>query len=259
MRRNLRTIAVLGTLLLCIAGGSTWWAYEATQEVRPFYQQAMAVQPSALRQAGQEFTSRATALVNDVCHDEPWQALFHEDQINGWLAYELPEKHAHLIPQDIADPRVAIEDDRLSIGVRYNGQVTTILSVDVEPYLSEPNVLSLKILGAKAGTLPVPLSEVTERLTLAAARLGIPLSWIQESEAPTALIKLHLRSRETGQRLRLETLALQEGAILVGGVTEVDEPDAEVTSDGDREDTGQKVKERREKRLILSSASPPNS
>jgi hypothetical protein len=223
----LRFIAILVVLVVCSAGGTTWWAYEAVQEVRPFYAQAMSVQPSVLREAGQELSSRATALVNDVCQDEPWQATFTEDQINGWLAFDLPEKHADLVPKDIADPRVAIEEGRLSLGARYSGRrLQTVFSVDVEPYVAEPNVLRLKILGATAGTLPVPVSEVTVRLTRAAERFGFQISWIQESEVPTALVRLKLRSKRHGRRLRLDLLSLQDDSLHLAGVTEQEQPES---------------------------------
>lgn len=239
MRRTVRYIMILVALALCSAGGTSWWAYDAVQEVRPFYREAMSVQPSVLREAGQELSSRATALINDVCRDQPWQATFTEDQINGWLAFDLPEKHGDLLPRNISDPRVAIEESRLSVGVRYDGgRIKTVLSVDVEPYVAEQNVLGLRILGATAGTLPVPVSEVTERVTRAAERLGLQLSWIQESEVPTALVRLKLRSKEHGKRLRLDLLMLAGGSLHLEGVTAPEEPPVEVASDSEMETTG---------------------
>jgi hypothetical protein len=232
MRRGLRYLAIVVVLFLCGAGGMSWWAYEAVQDVRPFYREAMAVQPSVLREAGQELNSRAAALVNEVQRDEPWQAHFTEDQLNGWLAFDLPEKHAHLIPHDIADPRVSIEDQQLKLGVRYMGErIKTVLSVDVEPYLAEPNVVGLRILSANAGTLPVPLGEVTERMTRAAVRFGIPLTWIQESETPTALVTLRVKSRRSGRSLQLDALEVGPGAIMLRGISKCEPPEAECTSE----------------------------
>jgi hypothetical protein len=228
MRRILRYTAIITVLFLCATGGVTWWAYEAVQDVRPFYQEAMAVDSAVLRKASQELSSRATALVNDARRGDPWQAQFTEEQINGWLAIDLPEKHGDLIPQDIADPRVAIEDEQIKVGVHYSGRrLETVLSVDVEPYLAEPNVLALKILGARAGTLPIPLSEVTERMTKAAHRFRVPLTWTQEEETPIALVTLRLKSRKDGKRLQLETLELSGGAIRLHGVTDCEDSNAE--------------------------------
>jgi hypothetical protein len=239
MRRTLRYLVILVLLFVCASGGVTWWAYEAVQAVRPFYREAMEVKPSVLRQAGLELTSRATALVNDAQRGEPWQAQFTEEQINGWLAYDLPEKHGDLIPTDVADPRVAIEDGQLKLGVRYSGsRVETVLSVDVEPYLAEPNVLGLRIVGARAGTLPIPLGEVTDRMSRAAERFDIPLTWIQESETPTALVTLRLKSARDGQRLQLDELQVSLGAILLQGTTQCEVPEgaAKATPPGEAGD-----------------------
>jgi hypothetical protein len=232
MRRSLRYLVILALLFLSASGGVTWWAYEAVQAVRPFYREAMAVQPSVLRRAGQELSSRATALVNDAERGAPWRAEFTEEQINGYMAYDLLEKHGDLIPMDVADPRVAIEDGQIKLGVRYSGgRVETVLSVDVEPYLAEPNILGLKILGARAGTLPIPLAEVTDRMSRAAERFDIPLTWIQESEVPTALVTLRLNSARDGRRLQLDALQVTSGAILLQGTTKCLDPEDDAATE----------------------------
>jgi hypothetical protein len=236
MRRNIRYLAATVVILFCASGGVAWWAMEAVRNVRPFYREAMSVDSSILREAGKEFSSRASALVNDAQSGMPWQAVFTEDQVNGWLAFDLPEKHADLLPREFADPRVAFAGEQLSIGVRYRGaRFETVFSVDVVPYLAEPNVLGLRILGAKAGTLPIPLNEVTERLTQAADQLRIPLAWIQESEMPTALLGLQLTSPGDGRRLRLDTLRLAGSALQVGGVAARESPSDVRASDENSE------------------------
>jgi hypothetical protein len=263
MRRTLRYLVILVLLFACAGGGVTWWAYDAVQTVRPFYREAMATQPAVLRRAGQELSSRATALVNDAQQGVPWQALFNQEQINGWLAYDLPEKHGDFIPEDVADPRVAIEDGQVKLGVRYSGsRVETVLSVDVEPYLAEPNVVGLRIVTARAGTLPIPLVEVTDRISRAAERFNIPLSWIQESETPTALVTLRLKSARDGQRLQLEALQVSAGEILLKGTTRCEDPEdlatnAESPSAADEEHDSEGTSKYPAGGVSNSTAAPP--
>lgn len=237
MRKTLRYLVIIVLLFLCASGGVSWWAYEAVRAIRPFYRDAMEVEPEVLRLAGRELSSRATALVNDAQQGEPWQAQFTEDQINGWLAYDLPEKHGDLIPDDVADPRVAIDQGQVILGVRYNGgRVETVLSVDVEPYLAEPNVVGLRIISARAGTLPIPLAEVTDRISRAAERFDVPLTWIQQSEVPTALVTLRLKAVGDGKRLQLDTIEVRDGAIILAGTSRCEEPEAETGRIGEGEE-----------------------
>ena len=91
MARKVR-IAAIGTLvvaalLLAGLGG----AYYAARQVRPFYEQALKIEPAVLEQGSRELESRATALYSDVKQVGRWQALFTTEQINGWLATQLAE------------------------------------------------------------------------------------------------------------------------------------------------------------------------
>ena len=67
------------------------------------------------------------------------------------------------------DPRVIINAKQIIIACRYeHGGVNSVLSLTVEPSVPEPNVVALRIVKARAGLLPVPLSGVLGRISEAA-------------------------------------------------------------------------------------------
>ena len=101
MARKLRIAAICTSLtaavLILVVGG----AYYATRQVRPFYEQALRLEPEAAQRGSRELESRATALYSDARQAGQWHAVFTAEQINGWLAVQLDKNQAR--DEDKAD------------------------------------------------------------------------------------------------------------------------------------------------------------
>src|SRR3712207_6240528 len=97
MVRKLR-IAAVGSIAVAVALAAVMSGiYFAARHVRPFYEQALKIEPEVLQRGSRELESRATALFSDAQQRGDWQALFTTEQINGWLAVQLsPEQQASL-------------------------------------------------------------------------------------------------------------------------------------------------------------------
>ena len=110
-------------------------AYYAARQVRPFYKQALQIEPEVLERGSRELESRATALYSDARQHGQWQALFTAEQINGWLATQLAQNQDGELPKNFRDPRVAIAHDVLTLGLphdvrrRRNGYLRRCLGV----------------------------------------------------------------------------------------------------------------------------------
>src|SRR5689334_17180924 len=118
MARKFR-IAAVGTLtiallIVAVLGG----AYYAAQRVEPYYEQALHTEPAVLEQGRRELESRASALYSDANQIGRWQAMFTVEQINGWLATQLANGQGGGLPENIRDPRIALAQDRLTLGFR---------------------------------------------------------------------------------------------------------------------------------------------
>src|SRR5689334_12677815 len=108
MERKVRIAAIGGAVVVALIVACLGGAYYAVQQVRPFYQQALQVEPEVLERGSRELESRATALYSDARQRGEWQAVFTSDQINGWLATQLAQNPDGQLPANIRDPRIAI-------------------------------------------------------------------------------------------------------------------------------------------------------
>ena len=219
----------LFTLLVALVlfFGSGWWAYRASQQVPDFYAAAIADEPVRGPHAGDPFEQQVLELRNEVRRPGTWQAVFTEEEINGWLTVDLPEKFPHALPADVKEPRVAIIGERVLVGCRYEGgSVSTVFSLEVEPHLtSDPNVVALRIRKARAGALPIPLTQLIERTTKAARRIDPAFRWEQIDGDPVALITIPPDQSAAGnRRIKVTSLRVQDKTIVIAGETEEQPP-----------------------------------
>jgi uncharacterized protein YpmS len=238
MARKLRIAAVglltVAVLIVGLIGG----AYYATRQVRPFYKQALAIEPEVLERGSRELESRATALYSDARQQGQWHALFTAEQINGWLATQLASKENDTLPKNIRDPRVAIADDVLTLGfTTISGSVETIISVDASVFLTAEGDVAIRLISVKAGALPLPVMQIADQLATACNKLSLPVRWTQQDGEPVALVELHSADSSDEHEFHIDTIDLGDSELYVSGHTELSDendlpvPSSEVTLD----------------------------
>ncbi len=224
MRSLWRRLLLVALAILVVVGGFVGWAYRATQQVPDFYVRQLKAESSLpKRQSGDAFERQALALNNQIRKSDRWQARFSAEEINAWLAVDLPQKFPSALPRDEQAPRVAIDAEMIQFACRVESpQFSSVVSLGVQPYVtSEPNVLALRVKQLRAGTLPLPLAQYLDKITAQCARAGVPLRWSEEEGDPVALVTLPLVPEDFQNRLvRVEQIALEEGALVVSGVSE---------------------------------------
>jgi len=222
MARKLR-IAAVGTLtvtalLVTILAG----AYYAARQVRPFYEQALRVEPEALVRGSRELECRATALYSDAQQQGQWQALFTTEQINGWLATQLALNQDGELPTDIRDPRVAIARDVLTLGFRTSsGGVETVVSVDASVSLTEEGAVAIQFLSVRAGALPLPVMQLADEIAAACLELELPVRWTRTDGKPVAIVEIHSESLSDEHEFYIDSIELGENELYVAGHTEL--------------------------------------
>ncbi len=230
MRKKLRIAALIagGLLLAAVLGlGGFYWALKRQPE---FYRQAIQLDQAVQKQASDRMLQRAAALRSDVEKEGQWQALFTAEQINGWLAVDLLENFPDLLPQSCRDPRVEIQPGGMTLAGRLTrGAETCVVTLTVEPYLPEPNVLAVRIRGARAGLVPMPLNEILDSISEAAEKMDLRLQWQQADGDPVALISVPSPPDQDGPLVQVETIRLGEGEIYVAGTTGPLKPDGTET------------------------------
>jgi hypothetical protein len=194
--------------------------YSASHYVPSFYRQAVAVDPQTQEDASRKMLQQVSALDGALKRKGTWDARFTAEQINGWLAVDLVRNHSNALPPTLRNPRVSIGPKQITVAclVELN-HYWSVVSLTVEPYLPEPNVLALRIVRARAGLLPVPLSDITHQLTQAAQGLHLHLEWRQAGGDPVAMLSVPADRVAEGRRVRVETLRLGQDEIYLSGTT----------------------------------------
>ena len=172
--------------------------------------------------------TRVTELREDLRVGRPqWQAAFTATELNALFA-ELLDPGRDLsdsLPPGITAPRVAIDDDRILVGVRVQagpGRVasdatTTVLSIELRPWLvkGEPNVVAVEVVGVWAGGLPVSSQRYLDRFADAMRGANVDVTWYRTNGNPVALMKLYADQPRPPTVVR--TLTVADGKVTVGG------------------------------------------
>ena len=221
MRKKLYIAGAVVCGLLILAAAGLVLMYKGAQQVPEEYRHAVQIEQDVLREANDEMLQQATALASDVAKEGSWQALFTDRQINGWLAVDLPENHSLILPESMSDPRVAISPEGVKLYCRFHHKsIDSVVTLTVEPYMAEPNVLAFRIHRIRAGIIPVPLDKVLSAISKAALKAEMPLRWRQAEGDPVALLTIPQPRDENDKIVEIESLRLGEGEIYLSGKTQ---------------------------------------
>jgi len=225
-----RRLLVIALVLMLVVLGVVWWLYSSVTHVPEEYAEILAAEEAAAEEFGeeptetpqevksQEMLQRVTTLRNDVRRGGEWHAAFSDDEINGWLAIDLPENHAKRLPQEVSKPRVLIDGEAITLFVQVNaGGVKSVVSLKVQPTIEQPGVITLRILGLRAGTLPFSISGWKSDFERLARENNATLVWEEDSEETTIHFTLPTDPDKFGQVVRVTEIALREGEVYVGG------------------------------------------
>jgi hypothetical protein len=220
MRRGLRITLLVLCCLLLVGAVVLLLVYRASQQVPEFYLEAMAGDAAAQRKASDRMVEQTARLNNNLRNEGRWQAAFSAEDINGWLAVELPRANPPVLPPQIHDPRADIEPDGVTVAARAErGGFSTVVSLKMDVYLESANVLALRIRSARAGAVPWPLGQVVQNLTKAARHADFQLQWRQAGGDPVAVLTIPPLRRQ-GKEAKVDAVRLEKGQIVVSGNTE---------------------------------------
>ncbi len=220
MLRLLKWLLVIAVLLGIVAGLLLSGVYVAAKQVPEFYEQALACDHETALAANDELLQRAAALASEVKKPGTWKASFTEDQINGWLAVDLPNNHPTALPTGVSEPRVRLDEDRVLVGFRLeNDSFTGVVSAEADVYWTEDQRLAVSLRRLQAGALPLPLGMIMDRIREAVEDVQWQIRWIDEGSGPVALIEIPPHAE--GEFVRnVEMLRIEPQRLLLAGSTE---------------------------------------
>ncbi len=225
MRRLRHVVLGLSTLAVIAAGGC-FGLFQASQSVPDFYAEALSRSGESADQAGDALEQQMVTLHNELQSGESWELQMSDQQVNGWLATDLKQKFPQLLPAEIVEPRVVFREDAAHVACRLDtGKMSTVLSLKLQAYLTEqPNEVAIRIAHVRAGLLPVPLTQLLDRISATALASGLSLRWSQVEGDPVALVTLPTDRDDLRSGVLLEKLAVSPGMLCVAGIADADQP-----------------------------------
>ncbi len=221
MRKRIWIVVTVLAVLCLVIGGGGVAVYRASQQVPDFYTRALAMDPVVQAEASDKMLQKTSNLVSDLKREGEWQALFTAEEINGWLAVDLVKNHPGAIPDGVSDPRVDVDPVSVTLACRVdNKDIRGVLSLKVEPYIAEPNVIAIRVREVRLGAVPLPLKQVLDSARDAARQMDIQLEWQQADGDPVALVSVPPAGDKDKRGMRLDAIRLAEGEIYVSGTTE---------------------------------------
>ncbi len=197
--------------------------YQAAQREPEFYHQALLIKSEDSQAAGRQLEQSVFDLHNDVRQEGTWEAVFTEEQVNGWLEADLPNKLPNLLPRGTQEPRVSISPDGIRMACQFdNGKFRSIISLALDVGLTdETNTLAVRVSKLRAGSLPVPLKQFLDRIAAQAKRGNVSLRWRQVDSDPVALISIPVTHEDYAHReIYVDSIELRDGAVYLAGHTE---------------------------------------
>jgi hypothetical protein len=211
------SLAAAGGVVIALLIG--WAALRAWRHVPEFYVDALAVDSQVQQRGNRGFLRKVADLASGTQSDTHWQVSFTAAEINGWLAVDLPKNHADLLPAEFSEPRVRIDDTRITIAVRHQADDDTpgnVFTVTASIFTLAPNRLAVQIHSARAGIVPLPLDGIVEAISRAGEQLDCPIVWQQSGGEPVAVIVLPTGDGDDAA-LAIDSLAIADDALIASG------------------------------------------
>lgn len=217
-----KSVLLAFAIVVFLVGGTTGALVWMVRHQPDFYRRA-ALPAGAVRKKhsvecqGLFYTNLWSGSQNDA----EWGARFTEEQINSYFQEDFlrpGDPVRTLLPDRAGEPRVALEQDRIRVGLRYgHGKWSTIISADLRIWLvaKEPNLVALELERVRAGCLPIGTQPLVERITEAARGRDIEVTWYRHEGKPVAL--LHIQPGRKDPTVQLTQLKVQPGILTLGG------------------------------------------
>jgi hypothetical protein len=199
-------------------------AYYLSQQEPEFYKAALRKTPEFARQKGAELETTVMEIYNAVLEQGNWRGEVTQDQINGWLATELPEKFPELLPEDvIADPRVAIAHGEISVAGRAHYQgIKGIVVGKLDVFKTDQNnQFAIRFRSLYTGIIPIPISSFADQITEGLNPKGYQTMWTKLEGDPLLVVIVPEEDLliHSLYRLNIETIDVEEEKIIVSGTT----------------------------------------
>lgn len=211
-------------VVLAIAIAAIAYAYHVSQHEPEFYRVALLQSPDVARAKGAELETSVMNIYNSVLEQGNWRGEISQDQINGWLATQLPRKFPELLPEDVvADPRVSISQGEISLaGHAHFESLEGIVVAKLDIFKTDQkDQFAVRFRDIHVGVIPVPIKSFAEDISSGLNLHGCQTMWTELEGDPllTVIVPEEKLLIHALYRVNIETVDLEEQKIIVSGTT----------------------------------------
>jgi len=178
------------------------------------------------------FISGVSALHAAATRPGPWEGVFTADDVNAWLANDLPRNHPRLLPPGWSDPRVGFEPRHAWFGIRRHlGPLRPLVWMRLEASRRSAGEVLLTVADAGIGAIPLPGDSLLAMLRARLVDAGYPVAMARIDGRSRLVLRLPGGDGPAAGGLRpivrLAALRLDDGELLVAGETAILAPHGE--------------------------------
>jgi len=164
--------------------------------------------------------TKAAAWHASISRPGGWETALTSDEVNAWLAIDLPQNHSGWLPKGVTQPRIAFLPQHAALGARVGfGPFTAVASLDFEILLRDVNHLAVVLDQAHLGAIPLPRAPILRELSRRISRLGM-VTDLRRLDGRLVLMVYIPSTHDAGATSYwLESLAINAGELLVAGET----------------------------------------
>jgi len=216
-RPGLRAVAAAGIVAAILLA-----LVVAVTATRPaFYRERLAAGGEAgAEQAARRLITKVVGLQVAAKRTGPWEAAITEQELNAWLALDLPRNHAGVLPAGVADPRIELADHLVRLGMRVGaGPLSAVVSCGFEIRLREANQVECTVADARVGAVPVPRGPLLHAVAARLEPLGLMAEIRRGAGRSVLVVTLPAGVGPAARRSTIEALAVAPGELLMAGET----------------------------------------
>ena len=226
MFRRRRLFVALALLLALVLTSGGVLAY-MLKSVPAFYSAAACPADFDTRETASRMLTRVQELKNDIRTQSEWGATISAEELNCFFAEMMTDdgSFAGVLPKGFHAPRVAIEGDRLKLGLRYGkGLWSSILWVELRVWLvaDEINLMGMEVCDLRAGRLGIGAQSILDAIEELARSSNIDVTWYRHNRNPVGLFRFFPDQPQPVSQV--QTLEVRDGAIVIAGQTRTDGP-----------------------------------
>ena len=191
----------------------------ASREPAAYRGPPIADRPGAAEASGR-FVNGLSALHAAFVREGSWEGAFAEDDVNCWLAIDLPRNHSGLLPENVTEPRVDLQPRRVMISARLAiAGLRPVVTIVLGVRLREPNQLGVTVDEARLGAIPLPAGPILTWMRRRFDRLGMVTSVRRLDDRSVLVVYIPSTHEAGGPSHWLESLSIADGSVAVAGRT----------------------------------------